>query len=175
MKKITFGILILVTFSSCQKGNKFANWTEKEKKQYQKLTELAEYVNGKDKSEISKDVLFEKYIKFDYVLIDTIETRREKRIQSFDTLFYYFRKRIDSIGIENIDAKPVRFYKGHEIYRPFKKQLAEIEPYVFAYYEKNNPKNPKGTLWFDKESDKLIAWVLLNQGGTRYFLTFNLF
>ncbi|TXE08116.1 hypothetical protein FUA26_11980 [Seonamhaeicola algicola] len=174
MKRIIFGILILTIFVSCGKENKFVNWTEKEKSQYEKLTELAEYVDGKQKSEISKDLLFDKYIEFDYVLKDTSETRKESRIQSFDTLFYYFRKPIDSIGIKNLDAKPVRFFNEHEIYKPFEKQLAEIEPNVFAYYEKKEPENPKGVLWFDQESDKLIAWILLNQGGTRYFLSFNL-
>lgn len=174
MKKIIFGILISIIFTSCEKENKFVDWTEKEKSQYEKLTELAKYVNGKEKSEISKELLFEKYIEFDYVLNDTSAARKANRIQSFDTLFYYFRKPIDSIGIINLDAKPVRFFKEHEIYEPFKKQLAEIEPNVFAYYEKSKPKNPKGVLWFDQESNKMIAWILLNQGGTRYFLSFNL-
>ena len=175
MNRVIIGILILAIFASCETKNKFADWTEKEKRQYQKLTELAEYVSGKEKSEISKDLLFDKYIEFDYVLKDTSEARKDSRIQSFDTLFHYFKKPIDSIGIENLDAKPVRFYKEHEIFEPFKKNLAEIEPNVFAYYEKSDPENPKGVLWFDQESDKMIAWILLNQGGHRYFLSFNLF
>jgi len=175
MKKIIIGILISIIFTSCENENKFADWTEKEQSQYQNLAKLAEYVNGKDTTEISKDLLFDKFIEFDYVLNDTSETRIKKRLKTFDELFVYFRKPIDSLGIENLDAKPIRFFKEHEIYEPFKKQLAEIEPNVFAYFEKDKPEIPKGTLWFDQDSDKLVAWILLNQGGTRYFLTLSLF
>lgn len=174
MKRILVGILISILFTGCEKENKFVDWTEKEKSQYQKLTELAEYVNEKEKSDISNDLLFEKYIEFDYVMSDSSETRKEQRIASFDTLFYYFRNRIDSLGIENLDAKPIRFFKEHEIYEPFKNQLAELEPNVFAYYEKRNPDNPKGVLRFDQESNKMIAWIFLKQGGRSYFLTFNM-
>ncbi len=174
MKNIVFGLLIFTFLVGCENENRFADWSEKEKKQYEKLTKLAEYVEGKKKSEISNDKLFRKYIEFDYVLKDTSESRRESRVKSFDTIFYYFRKPIDSIGIKNLDAKPIRFFKGHEIYQPFENELAEIEPNVFAYYESKEPENPKGVLWFDSETDKLISWILLNQGGTHYFLIFNL-
>jgi len=174
MRKLVLGFLILTSFSCFSQSNGFDDWTVNEKANYKKLTELAKYINGKEKSKISKDLLFEKYILFDYVLKDTIATRKEKRIQTFDTLFYYFRKQIDSVGIGNLDAKPIRFYKDNEIYKPFEKQLAEIEPNVFAYFEKSEPENPKGTLWFDPKTNKLIAWILINQGGYRYFLTFNL-
>ena len=149
-------------------------WTNKEKMMYAKLKDLAQYVNGKNNSEISKDTLFEKYIEFNYVLNDTLKARKENRIQSFDTLFYYFRNKIDSLGIKNFDAKPVGFYKNNKIYEPFEKELDRIKSSVFVYYDKEKPEIPKGTLWFDEKSNKLIAWILLNQGGYRYFLSFNL-
>lgn len=174
MKEVLLGFLIWTTFSCISQRNEFAHWTENEKANYKNLAELARYINGKVKSEISNDLLFEKYILFDYVLKDTNIIRKENRIQTFDTLFYYFRRPIDSIGIENLGAKPIRFYKGKEIYKPFVEQLAEIEPNVFAYFEKRDPKNPKGVLWFDPETNKLISWILIDQGGYRYFLTFNL-
>ena len=135
---------------------------------------MAYYVSNRDSTEISKDVLFDKYIEFEYILKDTLQTRKEDRIQKFDGFFYYFRKIIDSLGIENLDAKPIRFYKDHEIYKPFEKQLADLEPNVFAYYEKDDPKEPKRVLLFDDESNKLLAWILLKQGSSRYFLLFNL-
>ncbi|WP_303317497.1 hypothetical protein Q4Q34_00525 [Flavivirga abyssicola] len=174
MKKIIIGILISTSFFCFGQNKKIENWTEKEKIKYQKLIELAQYVNGKEKSEISNDILFKKYIEFDYVLKDTSKIRIEKRIQSFDTLFYYFRRPIDSLEIKNLDAKPVRFYKEHKIYKPFNNELAGIKSNVFVYFIKDKPENPKGTLWFDEKSNKLIAWILLNQGGYRYFLSFNL-
>lgn len=181
MKKILFGILLSALFTSCTgnksfyfEENKTVDWTDKEKAQHQNLIELANYVQGKDKSEISNEVLFEKYIEFDYILKDTSASRIEERLESFDTLFYYFRKSIDSVGLKNLDAKPVRFFKDHEIYEPFINELPQIEPNVFAYYLKSAPKNPLGVLWFDSESNKLISWILIHQGSDRYFLAFNL-
>jgi hypothetical protein len=46
---------------------------------------------------------------------------------------------------------------------------------VFAYYRKDEPENPLGTLLFESGTDKLAAWIMINQGGYKYFLTFNLF
>ena len=168
-------IILFITLSYSYGQNiEFNNWTEKEKKQYKILNELAHYVNNRDSTKISKDVLFDKYIEFEYILKDTLQTKKEDRIQKFDGLFYYFRKTIDSLGIENLDAKQIRFYKNHEIYKPFENQLVDLEPNVFAYYEKNNPEEPKRVLLFDDKSNKLLGWILLNQGGYRYFLLFNL-
>jgi hypothetical protein len=167
-------LFISTTLISFGQSNISTEWTDKETKQYKTLVDLAKYVYRKGKTEISKDLLFERYIEFNYVLNDTSTTRIKKRIESFDTLFYYFRKPIDSLGVDNLDARPIRFYKNHEIYKPFEEQLAQIAPDVFVYFEKGKPDEPKGTLWFDPKSNKLIAWILLNQGGTRYFLSFNL-
>ena len=185
MKKIL--ILVFLASSNFCHGQKIStdNWTENEKAQYVKLTELANYVYKKKKSEISKDSLFENYIYFDNVLNDTVTERRERRIVAFDTLFYYFRKTVDSIGLKNLDAKPVRFYKNHKIYEPFDEEKAELKTVgwkkmyarddnVFAYFRKEEPENPLGVLLFEPETGKLGAWIIINQGGYRYFLTFNL-
>jgi hypothetical protein len=185
MNKLLIGVLLLA--SSLCIGQKINSeiWTKNELTQYSKLTELANYVYNKEKSEISKDSLFKKYIYFDNVLNDTVSERKEKRLVAFDTIFYYFRKNLNTIGIKNLDAKPVRFYKNHKIYEPFKEEIAREtigvekmytkDANVFAYYKKNEPENPLGTLLFEPETDKLVAWIMINQGGYKYFLTFNLF
>ena len=185
MKKAIISILILTSFICFGQDKKFENWTENEKSHYHKLLKLAKYVEGQNKNQISKDTLFDKFIFFDYVLNDTITERREKRLEVFDTLFYSFRKTIDSFGLENLDAKPVRFYKEHEIYKPFDEDQAmksisgekmyEKDSNVFAYYRKEEPETPLGTLLFEPETGKLVAWIMIDQGGYKYFLTFNLF
>lgn len=160
------------------------NWTENEKAQYGTLIALAGYVYKKEKSEISRDSLFKKYIYFDYILNDTISKRKKERLKDFDTLFYYFRKIVNSIGLKNLEAKPVRFYKNHKIYEPFDKKAAKEkggggnmylkDENVFAYYKRGKPEKPLGTLLFEPKTNKLVAWIMINQGGYRYFLTFNL-
>ncbi|TXK00565.1 hypothetical protein [Flagellimonas aequoris] len=183
--KIVIGFLLLAPYiCSGQKLNS-EKWSESEKAQYTKLTELVHYVHKKKETEISKDTLFQKYIYFDNVLSDTVQQRKIKRLAAFDDLFQYFRKTLDSIGLENLDAKPIRFYKDHKIYEPFDEKVAKKsidgkkmytkDSNVFAYYRKDEPENPFGSLLFDPETDKLAAWIMINQGGYKYFLTFNLF
>lgn len=184
IRKTLFGILLLISYSLFGQKTTLENWTENEKKQYTKLIELVNYVYHKEETEISKDTLFEKYIYFDYVLNDTNKGRKEKRLAKFDAIFYYFRKTVDSLGIKNLDAKPIRFYKNNKIYKPFNekqtklKTVGEEKMYtkdvnVFAYYKKEEPENPLGCLLFEPKTNKLVAWIMIEQGGYKYFLTFN--
>lgn len=183
-KVVTIIVFLSISFCFGQK-NKNEVWTENEKSQYTTLTNLSNYVYGKKSSEFSNQTLYDKYIYFDYVLKDTLNSRREKRLSQFDTIFSYFKKRIDSIGVSNLDAKPVRFYKEHKIYEPFdeknaRKSISGEKMYtkdknVFAYYRKDEPENPLGVLLFESNTNKLASWILINQGGYNYFLLFNLF
>lgn len=186
MKRALIGFFLLTTSLGIGQNKILENWTENEKAEYAKLSALAQYVYKKEQAEISRDTLFQNYVYLDNVLNDTLTERREKRIAAFDDLFSYFRKTVDSIGLENLDAKPVRFYKHHKIYEPFDAQKAKQKTMdgqkmyaeddnVFAYYRKEEPENPLGVLLFEPETDKLGAWIMINQGGYSYFLTPNLF
>ncbi|MEZ4809888.1 MAG: hypothetical protein R2819_05975 [Allomuricauda sp.] len=167
-----WGFLLYGCFAFSQKV-KSDDWTTKETMYYKNLKELAEYVNQEDK--VSKDTLFKKYIYFDNILKDSIEERKNKRLAVFDTIFSFVPKTIKSNGIENLEAKPLRFYKNHKIYEPFKAALKEVSCDVMVYYNKEKPEEPLGTLLFEPESHKLVAWILLKQGdGGWFFLTFNL-
>lgn len=184
MKKILIGILLFTSIISFGQNTSSEKWTENELAQYVKLNQLAKYVYKKEKSEISKDTLFEKYVYMDYVLRDPETERKEKRLMLFDTIFYSFRKNVDSIGLKDFEAKPVRFYKNHKIYHPFNEAIAKetiggekmyiSDANVFAYYRKEDPENPLGTLAFEPITSKLIAWIMIDQGGYKYFLTFKL-
>jgi hypothetical protein len=185
MKRILIGLFLLVANFGIAQNKVSEDWTDNDKAQYAKLKELANYVYKKEKSEISKDTLFKHYVYFANVLNDTVTERRERRIIAFDGLFDYFRKTVDSIGFENLDAKPVRFYKNYKIYEPFDEEKAELKTVkgekmyakddnVFAYYRKEEPENPLGVLLIDPETDKLLAWIMINQPGYSWFLTFNI-
>ena len=184
MNKLLTFVFSTTSFLSFGQKINSEKWTDNELAQYSKLADLAKYIHNKNKLQISKDSLFNNYIYFDYILNDTVSERQEKRLQSFDTIFYYFRKTVDSLGLENLDAKPVRFYKNHEIYNPFNEDLAREtvggekmnskDENVFAYYRKDDPENPIGTLLFEPKTNKLVAWIMINQGGHKYFLTFNM-
>ena len=183
MKKTLVILLLFVNLSSFgQETN--AIWDKNEVSQYSKLVELAKYVSKKELSEISKDTLYKKYIFFEHYMKDTVYERKNRRIMLFDTVFYHFKKTIDSIGVDNLDAKPVRFYKKHKIYEPFERETAKQsisgekmytqDTNVFAYYKKDEPENPLGVLLFEPLTNKLVSWILIDQGGYKYFLIFNM-
>lgn len=109
------------------------------------------------------------------MLKDSDEERRKRRLAVFDTIFSFIPKTIKSNGINSLEAKPLRFYKNHEIYEPFKTVLKSVSCDVMVYYNKEEPNEPLGTLLFDPKSHKLVAWILLKQGDKGwFFLTFNL-
>ena len=174
--------LLNITFCFGQKNKEI--WTENEKYQYSVLTNLVNYLYGKKTLEISHETLFNKYIYFDYVLNDTLKNRIDDRLSKFDTIFSFFKTTFDSIGVSNFEAKPVRFYKQHKIYKPFdernaKQSISGEKMYtkdqnVFAYYRKDEPENPLGVLLFDPNTNKLASWIMIQQGSYNYFLQFNL-
>jgi hypothetical protein len=148
-------------------------WTDAEKKYYEVLKSFCQYL--KSDNEYSRDLVLERFVEFDYVLNDTSVTRIERRKIQLDTLVLQFVKYIDLIGLENLDAKPLRLYSPiHKIRLPFNGELGDISNEVFAYYRKDSEDYPIGTIWFNKKNSKLLSWILINQGGYYYFLTFNL-
>lgn len=184
---ILIGIMLFTSGFSFGQNNNSEIWTEQDKAQYKILKNLAYYVYKKDKSEISRDTLFSKYIFFDYIITDTTRTK-EYLIFAFDSLFTYFQKTVDSIGVDNLDAKPVRFYKNHKIYKPFDeeqciqrelgtgKKMYVSDDNVFAYYRKDDPENPLGVVVMESISNRLLAWILLNKSDRFYFFVhFKLF
>lgn len=178
-------LLLLASSISFAQNDTIEKWSKNEIAQYKTLKNLAKYVTTTKSVDISNDTLFIEYIYFDYVLKDPDKERKIRRIQAFSDLFPKFKNIVDSIGIQNLDAKPVRFYKDNKIYEPFKmenaketigdKKMYTKDENVFAYYKKNQPDEPRGTLLFEPSTNKLLAWVLIDQGGYHYFLIFNLF
>lgn len=116
-----------------------------------------------------------KYVNLDYIENDSSGQRRQARLQKLGTLIRAFKKYLDSVGLEHLDAQPVRFYQQNgSIYQPFARELKNQAGETFAYYNKSDPGQPCGFLLFDPGTGKLLSWLLIDQGGYRYFLTMNL-
>lgn len=165
---ICFCFIISIVFSQ---EKDFEEWYSQEVQYYKKIKDLAEYIHNKGKTDISTDTLFKRYIYSENggLLNDSLKEGTIYEMYSFDTLFSLIPRKLDSIGLENLDAKPLRFYKEHEIYRPFKRALAKMAPDVMVYFRKENPSMPLGTLLFDPKSYKLKSWILISQGGSGWY------
>lgn len=169
----TFLFLILTTTAFAQANG----WTKDEEQFYGAMKSLCEYFKDKTYDTTQRDFVFKQFVYFDNILDDTSKTRIQERIKWFDGLFYKMTHFIDSVGLENLDAKPTMFFKNNKnFYKPFDKggELHELLPLTLTYYDKRRPNDPIGTLLFEQKTHKLLAWVIINQGGYRYFLTFNL-
>ena len=173
MKRVNLFIILILVSSLVNAQENKDTWTDAEKKHYEVLKGFCLYL--KSNNEYSRDLVLERFVEFDYVLSDTSAARIERRKIQLDTLVIQFDKYIGLVGFENLDAKPLRLYSPiHKIRKPFIGELGDISNEVFAYYRKDSENYPLGTVWFNNKNSKIISWMLINQGGYYYFLTFNL-
>lgn len=153
------------------------DWTKDEQAFYATMKSLCAHFKGKAYDTTQRDFVFKEFVYFDNILHDTSKTRIQGRINWFDGLFYRMIHFIDSVGLENLDAKPTRFFKDNTpFFKPFDKNggLNGVLPLTLAYFDKRRPNEPMSALLFEPKTHKLLAWVIINQGGYYYFLTFNL-
>ena len=157
------------------------HWTPKELEQYAALKRLAEFTYQHEYNEPFWETLTTEHLYLDYLLTDTTSVRDKERYNQMLGFFVYFKQTVDSLGVANLDAAPVRFYRDHKFYDVFDENkaiktvggssMALPTDNVFVWYRKEDPYKVKGALWFDEESNRLISWILLKQGGAGYFIT----
>ncbi|MFT3747392.1 MAG: hypothetical protein QM768_03715 [Agriterribacter sp.] len=153
------------------------NWTKDEAEYYKKMKSLCEYIQNERYDTARRGLIFKEFIYFDNVLSDTSIVHIRERTQWFDGLFIMLIRFVDSVGLSNLDAVPTRFFKADTtFFEPYGSggDLEDCTPYTLTYFDKRHPEHPIGTLLFEVGTHKLLSWIVLNQGGYRYFLTFNL-
>lgn len=168
-------IFFVITLSFCRIENDKSTWTKDQISYHETFIKFCNYVDNKKLADIPMDTLFKNYIYFDYVLNDTSIERKERRLEMFPSVLQQLQHYIDSIGAENIDARPISYYENDSLFfKPFTLQLKKGIPNVLAYYKKGEGDKPVGTILFDPKTHKIIAWIIINQGGYYYYLIFNL-
>lgn len=172
MKPYKAILLLLILFSVTITVNaQSVGWTKEENEYYSKTKELCNYLKSNPYDTSHRNFIFDNYIFF----VNPKKDTSQRRLNYFDMLFYHFYHFVDSIGLENLDAKPVRFFKSNEVfYKPYKEDLKWAETTVLAYYDKRNPDKPLGSLLYEPGSRKLVSWIILNMDGY-LFLTPNLY
>ena len=167
-------ILLLIFFNLLHTTHaQNISWTKEEKEYYTKTKELCNYLKTNPYDTSKRKFIFSKFIGFVNPKNDT----SQNRLRYFDMLFYHFYHFVDSVGLENLDAKPVRYFKNDTtFYKPFTEELkwADSMSLVLAYYDKREPARPLGALLYEPKSRKLFSWIILNMGGF-LFVTPNMY
>ena len=177
MVKIKFLLIILLipAISYCQNKDDKSSWTKDQVAYHKTFINFCKYIDNKKITELPTDTLFKDYIYFDYVLNDTSIQRKDRRIKSFPAVLEPLRHYIDSIGADNIEARPISYYdKDIKFFKPFTLELKNAIPEVLAYYQKGQEDKPVGTILFERNTNKIVAWIIINQGGYYYYMIFNL-
>lgn len=153
------------------------DWTTEEKANYKTIKELCTYYQTRAYDTTQRNFLFDQFIYFENILQDDSLARVQSRLRKFDGLFGRLLHFVDSVGLEHLDAKPTRFFSSDsEYYIPFEQDgdLYEAVPHCLTYFDRRRPKEPIGTLIFEENTHRMFAWIVINQGGGHYFLTFSL-
>ncbi len=168
-----YGILLFSAVHSflsySQETKSYEGWSQDEIAYDRTVYGLASYIDSMKGKDLLTDTIKNRYFYLDDIMNNPIAEQKARGLASFDWMFSFIPKMIDSVGLENLDVKPLRFYKGTEIYRPFERALAKLAPYVMVYYDQKNPDNPIGTLLFDPKTHKLQSWILIDQGGSGWY------
>lgn len=168
-------ILLILTICSCKTEDDKSTWTKEQVSYHETFMKFCSYVDNKKIDKLPVDTLFKDYIYFDYVLTDTSAERKDRRLKMFPSVLQAFQHCIDSIGADNIDARPISYYdQDVEFFKPFTLQLKDEIPNVLAYYQKGQKDKPIGTILFEPKTHKIVAWIIINQGGYYYYMIFNL-
>ncbi|WP_461788651.1 hypothetical protein [Pedobacter sp.] len=174
MKKLISIYLLLIIATSCLAQKE--KFTVDEERYYQTVVSLFQQFKNKQYDTTQRAAVFKQYVYFDNILADTSKNTILQRIKFFDEVFPRMLHYVDSVGMENLDAAPTRLFKADKnFFKPFEsEELKDLLPFTLTYYDKNTPEKPIGVLLFEPKTHKLLAWILLNQGGYYYFLTFNM-
>lgn len=169
-------LLLAIAAQSLAQGSRIPR---DQRQSYKLMQSLCNYYDGKKYDTLQRETVFNRFVYFDNILTDSSTTRKRERIRVFDLLFARAIHFIDSVGTTNLDAKPTLVFKRDKIYfYPFTKKgfgsLHNYLPTTLTYFDKRNLAKPLGTLFFEPNTHKLVAWIIINQGGYYYPLSFNL-
>lgn len=158
MKKIYYFAICTLLFFSEKSFAQKNNWTLKEKSMYKTAkafaTELSKgYDSMKRKSFIDKYLVgyFEK------------DGKKLENFPMLDTLLIMASDFVKENKVENIDARPLRFYNKEQQKKFDDNGMVKLKPYIFVYYLKSKP-NELAYMLFDDKTKKIKSWILLNIG-----------
>lgn len=153
------------------------DWTADEQANYQTMIGLRSHFNGYHYDTTERGLVFNRYVYFDNVLHDTSIARERSRVEKFDAMFARMVQAADSIGWENLDARPTReFQRAFTYFKSFTSNegMRTAIPFCLTFYDKRKPESPLGSLLFEPNTHKLRSWVVLCEAEYCYFLTFEM-
>jgi hypothetical protein len=151
-------------------------------------------VKNKPLEKIDQGLLFQKYLGFEHILIDSTKEQISQRV--FNKLLKDLSTVLDTTQLTSYGAVPWNKYSYKE---NLPRMLWEDEPlthlfgeplpdksaahrqaviegtkeleYIMVCFKKATPQKPLYFFLLD-DRNKIVSWLLVRQGGLHYFLTF---
>ncbi len=133
---------------------------------------FCKYLKKTDSLKLDTFVLFHRYVDINYIKSDSSKVRIQKRLQYMVKLCRDVKSHVNMLWLKDYDATKLSNY--HFKNAEETNGLKEIEDQVYVYFLKAKPETPLGYIRFAPQTNKVISWILINQGGYHYFLTLNM-
>ena len=170
-----FGVFGTTLYPNSAKAQVQLTWPVKQQKYYVLLNEFCHFLENNPRNITNQQYIFHHYVDYPPLYTDTLNKKNAERLTAFGILLAHFKTFIDSVGLDNLDAKPAQFWKHDSLaFAPFLHGLDEHPANCLGYFAKSSPNKPIGYILFDPKSEKLVSWFLINQGGTYYFFKFTM-
>jgi hypothetical protein len=162
-------------YPSCVSAQDQLTWPKQQQRYYALLSDFCHFLQEDPANINRQQYIFDHYVDYPQYDNDTAQKRNAERLTAFGILLTHLKSFIDSVGLNNLDAKPAQFWHNDSLaFAPFTNGLVETPTNCLGYFNKQNPQKPYSYLLFDPRSGKLISWLLINQGGKYYFFQFDM-
>ena len=167
--------------------------TAKENNRLSRLREFCRYVKETELSQLDQSLLFEKYLMLGTRLEASSPTNTPERQKMLRAMLEGLNEKLNQMDLEAFDAIPWNQFKQPE---KLPRMVWEAEPVthllgqslqtgdreqelaqgskqvgnIMVVFEKAQPNLPLYFVLFDEQTDKILSWILINQGGLHYFL-----
>jgi hypothetical protein len=186
--------IMLICFIALMGELQAQSLSGQEKQRVKLLHRFCKYVKKTPPEQMDRALLVERYLAFEHIFRDSAQGHLQEKV--FVKLMKDLHTILDTTHINSYRVVPWHKYRYQE---KLPRMIWEEEPlthiwgkplpdkrnshkqavlegtrqldYTMVCYKKEKPQEPLYYFLFD-ERNKILSWLLINQGGLHYFLTF---
>ena len=166
MFKIILFFLIVVSFPLSGRAQ-----GDLERNRVHNFRDFCEYLIKTDSAHIDTAMLFKKFVDIKLNSGLATKTINKQRLDLFYKFCEILRRSVSRSGFEDCELKLAYEFDfvDPSIYSDL---INQEKGQIYVRYSYTHPRTPLGFLYFTKDSDKLLSWVLVKESDTYTFFTF---